>query len=203
MLQVSDRLQQQLSFIIEIDRLKQVFRQTLLIDRSRRENDAEHSWHLAIMAVLLAEYATEPVDLQRVLQMVLIHDLVEIDAGDTFCYDTVAVQDQAEREQKAADRVFGLLPPDQATHLRQVWDEFEHRQTPEARFAAALDRLQPMLHNYYTEGGTWQKAGVTADRVRQRASAIAPGAPQLGDLAETLIQSAIASGILKPETVQC
>lgn len=154
--QVAKRLTQQISFILEIDQLKQIYRQNLILDGSRRENDAEHSWHLAMMAVVLQEYASEPVDLSRVLQMVLLHDIVEIDAGDTFCYDVQAGLDKHEREQKAAKRIFGLLPSDQGEELKNLWLEFEAGESPEARFAAVLDRLQPFLNNYHTEGGTWR-----------------------------------------------
>src|SRR5262249_50705513 len=150
---MSDRLARQIAFIIEIDKAKQVLRQTLLMDGSRLENDAEHSWHLAVMALLLAEYAGEAVDLLRVLKMVLIHDLVEIDAGDTFVYDVEALATRREREERAADRIFGLLPADVEEEFRALWEEFEAQATPEARFAAALDRLQPLLHNYHTGGG--------------------------------------------------
>lgn len=190
------RLQQQINFIIEIDKLKQVLRQTSLINQSRKENDAEHSWHLAIMAILLSEYAAEDIDLLQVLRMVLIHDLVEIDAGDTFCYDQAALADQAQREQRAANRIFGLLPADQAAELRAVWEEFEARKSPEARFAAALDRLQPLLHNYYTQGGTWRQFGVTLDQVMVRTRAIAAGSSILGEFANSLIQDALAQGFL-------
>lgn len=190
------RLQQQINFIIEIDKLKQVLRQTSLINQSRKENDAEHSWHLAIMAILLSEYAAEDIDLLQVLRMVLIHDLVEIDAGDTFCYDQAALADQAQREQRAANRIFGLLPADQAAELRAVWEEFEARKSPEARFAAALDRLQPLLHNYYTQGGTWRQFGVTLGQVMVRTRAIAAGSSILGEFANSLIQDALAQGFL-------
>ncbi|MBD1825479.1 HD domain-containing protein [Cyanobacteria bacterium FACHB-DQ100] len=185
------RLQAQIQFIVEIDKLKHVLRQTLLMDKSRRENDAEHSWHLAMMAIVLAEYADPQVDLLRVLKMVLIHDLVEIDAGDTFCYDTIALQDQAEREEKAADRLFGMLPENLGEELRSLWEEFEARETLDAQFAAALDRLQPLLHNYYTEGGTWRKAGVTVEKVRKRMAPVAIGSPVLGEFVENLIQDAV------------
>jgi putative hydrolase of HD superfamily len=191
-----DRLQQQLQFIVEIDALKHVLRQTLLMNQSRRENDAEHSWHLAMMAIVLSEYAAPEVDILRVLKMVLIHDLVEIDAGDTFCYDTQAVQDQADREQKAADRLFGLLPPDLSAELRSLWEEFEAKQTPDSCFATALDRLQPVLHNYHTQGGTWKQAGVTVDQVRNRVAPIAKGSPLLAEFVEHLIQDSVAQGFL-------
>lgn len=190
------RLQAQIQFIVEIDKLKHVLRQTLLMDKSRRENDAEHSWHLAMMAIVLAEYADPQVDLLRVLKMVLIHDLVEIDAGDTFCYDAIALQDQADREEKAADRLFGMLPENLGRELRSLWKEFEAKETLDAQFAAALDRLQPLLHNYYTEGGTWKKAGVTVEKVRKRMAPVAIGSPVLGELVESLIQDAIRQGFI-------
>lgn len=193
------RLHQQLQFIVEIDKLKHVLRQTLLIDKSRRENDAEHSWHLAMMAMLLSEYAEAEVNLVRVLKMVLIHDLVEIDAGDTFCYDEQAIQTQADREKAAADRIFGLLPADQTSQLRSLWEEFEAKHSADARFATALDRLQPILHNYHTQGGTWKKAGVTIAKVRQRIAPIALGSPRLGEFAEALIQDALDQGFLAKE----
>lgn len=192
----NERLQQQINFILEIDKLKQVLRQTSLIDQSRKENDAEHSWHLAVMAILLSEYAAKEVDIVRVLKMVLVHDLVEIDAGDTFCYDSEAVKDQAEREQRAASRIFGLLPTDQAAELRTVWEEFEARKTPEACFAAALDRLQPLLHNYHTQGGTWKQSGVSLDKVMARTRPIALGSSSLGEFADSLIQAALEQGFL-------
>jgi putative hydrolases of HD superfamily len=192
----TSRLQQQLQFIVEIDQLKHVLRQTLLIDQSRRENDAEHSWHLGMMAIVLAEYASPDVNVLRVLKMVLIHDLVEIDAGDTFCYDAQGLTDQAEREQRAADRLFGLLPVDLGNQLRSLWEEFDAKESPDAQFAAALDRLQPVLHNYLTQGGTWKKAGVTVDQVRHRIAPIAKGSPILGEFAEALIQDAIQQGFL-------
>lgn len=191
-----DRLHQQLQFIVEIDQLKHVLRQTLLMNGSRRENDAEHSWHLGMMAIVLAEYAPDGVDLSKVLKMVLIHDLVEIDAGDTFCYDVAGLQDKAEREQQAANRLFGLLPIDLAQELRLLWEEFEAGQTPEAQFANALDRLQPILHNYHTQGGTWKKAGVTIEQVQKRIAPIAKGSPVLGEFATALIQDALTQGFL-------
>jgi putative hydrolase of HD superfamily len=194
----AERLADQVRFILEIDRLKCVFRQTVLLDRSRRENDAEHSWHLALMAVVLAEHAREPVDVGRVVRMVLVHDLVEIDAGDTFCYDEEGARDKAEREERAAERVFGLLPADQAGEFRALWDEFEAMETPEAKFAAALDRFQPLLHNAYTRGMAWRKHWVTADQVTARNAHIADGAPALWDLAQRLIRDAVAQGHLAP-----
>ncbi len=195
----AQRLARQIGFILEIDKLKRIVRQTYLIDRGRRENDAEHSWHLAVMAVLLNEYATEPVDVLTVVKMVLIHDIVEIDAGDTFCYDEAAHADKAEREQAAADRLFALLPDDQGVELRALWEEFEARRTPEARFAAALDRLQPLLHNYHTQGLAWREHGVTVDRVLARNHHMAEGATALWDYAERFIRDAVERGYLAPE----
>ena len=160
-----DRLTQQLRFLLELDRLKSVFRQSRLIRTDRMENSAEHSWHLAMLAVVLAEYAAEDIDLVRVVKMALIHDIVEIDAGDTYIYDEQARQEQARIEQKAAERIFGLLPTQQATELRTLWEEFEAKQTPEARFAGALDRLQPLLLNYHTEGQMWRHHGISSEQV--------------------------------------
>ncbi|MBE9010828.1 HD domain-containing protein [Pseudanabaenaceae cyanobacterium LEGE 13415] len=194
------RLQAQIQFIVEIDKLKHVFRQTLLMDKSRRENDAEHSWHLAMMAIVLSEYADPQVNLLRVLKMVLIHDLVEIDAGDTFCYDAIAIQDQSDREQKAADRLFGMLPENLEKELRSLWEEFEAKQSIDSQFAAALDRLQPLLHNYYTEGGTWRMANVTEAQVRKRMAPVSIGSLVLGEFVDSLIEDAIRQGfILKSE----
>jgi len=194
---VWQRLQRQLGFIVEIDKLKQVLRQTPLMDGSRRETDAEHSWHIALMAVLLAEHAASPdLDLLKVVKMLLLHDLVEIDAGDTFCYDSGAVTSQDEREALAADRVFGLLPADQAAEFRALWEEFEARQTPEAAYAAALDRLQPLLHNYQAGGGTWLLPGVTAEKMRARKAPIEAGSPILFEFVQGLLRDAAARGIL-------
>ncbi|MGH8000627.1 MAG: HD domain-containing protein [Brasilonema sp.] len=191
------RLTQQIQFIIEIDKLKQILRQTLLTDSSRQENSAEHSWHLAIMAVVLAEYAPDGVDLLRVIKMLLIHDLVEIDAGDTLCYDALLNESKQEREAQAALRLFGLLPADQASELRFLWEEFEARETPTAKFAAALDRIQPLLHNQQTQGGTWRIHGITRDQVMKRVAPVETGAPELWLFVQQLIEDCIAAGYLK------
>jgi putative hydrolase of HD superfamily len=194
---VQNRLTQQIQFIIEIDKLKGILRQTLLIDESRRENSAEHSWHLAMMAILLAEYApSEDIDVLRVIKMLLIHDLVEIDAGDTFCYDVQANQNKAAREVEAATRLFGLLPEEQGVELRSLWEEFEAQQTTEARFAAALDRLQPLIHNQQTRGGTWRIHGITREQVLRRMHPVKDGAPDLWPFVEQVIEDAIAAGYL-------
>ncbi|WP_244085306.1 HD domain-containing protein [Desulforhabdus sp. TSK] len=192
-----ERLEKQVQFVIEIDKLKQVVRQTLLTDASRLENSAEHSWHIAAMAILLHEYAAErDIDVFRVVKMLLIHDLVEIDAGDTYCYDIEGHADKAQREQAAADRIFNILPADQAVELRALWDEFERGQTPESRFAAALDRLQPLIHNYTTGGKMWQHHGVKKDLVVARNRHMELGAPTLWKYAAKLIDDAVAGNML-------
>ncbi len=194
---MDDRLERQIDFIREIDRLKSVQRQTWLLDTSRKENSAEHSWHIAVMAMVLGEYAPGGgVDVSRVIQMLLLHDIVEVDAGDTFCYDETAVSGQHEREQAAAHRLFGLLPEDIGTRFRDLWDEFEARQTPEACLANALDRLQPILNNYHTGGKSWQDNGISRDRVVARNRVMADGAPALWRYIEKLLDRAVAEGIL-------
>lgn len=194
----STRLQQQLAFVREVDGLKHVLRRTWLLDGSRLENDAEHSWHLALMAFLLPEYAAEEIDVLRVMKMVVIHDLVEIDAGDTYAYDSTGRVAQAERERRAADRLFALLPADQGRQVRALWEEFEARETAEARYAAALDCFQPMMHNYFTEGRAWLQHGITADQVMARCRPIADGAPGLWQYAQQLIADAVTRGYLAP-----
>ena len=192
-----ERLAQQIRFIIEVDCLKEIFRQTVLINSRRPENDAEHSWHLCLIVITLAEHANWPqLNVLRVLQMLILHDLVEIDAGDTFAYDTLAMAGQHDREAVAADRIFGLLPADQAREFRALWDEFEARQTPEAKFAAAVDRFQPMLLNCRTEGAAWRKHGITRDRVIARNSYIAEGSAALWDYAARMIEQTVADGNL-------
>lgn len=193
-----DRLQQQIQFILEIDKLKSVLRRSYLLNPERRENSAEHSWHVAVMAVLLAEYVSEPVDLPRVLKMLLVHDMVEIDAGDTFAYDPAGARDQAERERRAAERLFKLLPPDQAGELRGLWDEFEAHVTLEAKFARAVDHLMPLLHNYYTQGKSWQEHGVSSAQVLSYNADIEDGSAKLWELAQSLITDAVARGYLAP-----
>lgn len=195
-------LAQQIKFIVEIDKLKQVLRQTLLTDESRQENSAEHSWHLALMAIVLAEYAPDSdVDVLHVIKMLLIHDLVEIDAGDTFCYDVQGNQNKAVREAQAATRLFGLLPEEQGAELRVLWEEFEAQETAAARFAAALDRLQPLLHNQQTRGGTWRIHGITHDQVLRRVHPIEAGAPTLWPFVQQVLEECIAAGYLEPKIV--
>ncbi len=191
------RLQAQIDFILEADRLKQVLRQSVLTDRSRRENDAEHSWHLALMAIVLAEYGPAGCDLGRVLQMLVVHDLVEIDAGDSFIYDEAAQASKAEREQAAARRIFAMLPEGQGARLAALWEEFEARESPEARFAAAMDRLEPLLLNFQTGGATWRPNGIRrAQVVARNRPSLTEGAPDLWAFAEHLIDEAVARGYL-------
>jgi len=192
-----DRLSRQIRFILEIDQLKTVHRRTVLTDRSRRENSAEHSWHIALMAVLLSEYSKEDgIDLFRVVKMLLVHDIVEIDAGDTFVYDPDGQRDKEKREHAAAERLFGLLPPDQRREFHELWREFEARESPEAQFAAALDRLQPMLHNLTTEGTSWREHGVRRHQVLDFNRTMGEGAPTLWELARRLVDEAVDKGHL-------
>ena len=190
-------LDSQLQFLLEADRLKGVLRQSRIIDGSRRENSAEHSWHLGLMSLVLGEYAPAGTDLSRVTAMVLVHDLVEIDAGDLFVYAGAQAQaDQEEAERAAAGRLFGLLPGSQAAGFRALWDEFEERRTPEAKFARALDRLQPMLANYQLGGGTWTQHGVTAGQVLAKVALIEDGSAALGRFARELISASVSRGFL-------
>jgi len=190
-------LDSQLRFLLEADRLKGVLRQSQIIDGSRRENSAEHSWHLALMSLVLGEYAPAGTDLGRVTAMTVVHDLVEIDAGDLFVYAGEQAQArQEEAERAAADRLFALLPAGQAASFRALWDEFEERRTPEAKFARALDRLQPMLANYQLGGGTWAQHGVTADQVLTKVALIEDGSAALGAFARELVSAAVSQGFL-------
>lgn len=196
---------QQIEFIVECDRLKEIFRQTILTQSRRRENDAEHSWHLCLCVIVLAEHANAPaLDVLRVLKMVIVHDLVEIDAGDTFAYDTAGMAHQHEREAIAADRIFGLLPGEQAREFRALWDEFEAKETPEAKFATAVDRFQPMLLNVRTQGGAWKQHGITHDRVVARNQHVAAGSVELWNYADHMLQGAVAAGHLPlaPQTAK-
>ncbi|HHW45500.1 MAG TPA: HD domain-containing protein [Clostridiales bacterium] len=193
-----ERLEKQIKFIIEADRLKNIQRQTLLIDKSRRETVPEHSWHIALMAMVLKEYAGEDVDIDRVIKMLLVHDLVEIYAGDTFAYDEVGNAGKKEREQIAADRLFGMVDKDQAEEFRSLWEEFDKMQTPDALFAASLDRLQPFLNNCMTEGHTWGLGNVTSGMVYNRLEVIKKGIPELWEFVENLIKDCVQKQYLKP-----
>ena len=193
----AERLDRQIAFLMEADKLKTVLRRNRVVsDPQRRENDAEHMYHFALLAMVLAEYSNAPVNLLRVLQMVLIHDVVEIDAGDTFVYDTAAQAGKREREERAADRIFGLLPSDQTAEFRALWEEFEAEETAEAKFAAALDRMQPVLCNYYSEGGAWKEYHVTAPQVFTRNGKIERGSGELWSYVRGLLDDAITKGFL-------
>lgn len=192
-----ERLQQQLRFVLELDKLKNVYRQTLVLHEDRQENDAEHSFHLALMADILAEYANEPVDVLHVMKMVLIHDAVEVDAGDTYAYDAQGNATKRERELRAADRIFNLLPEEQAAEYRALWDEFEARETADAKFANTLDRLQPLLLNYEKGGISWKRRGIRAEQVKTRNQGVTEeGSAVLGKLVYEVIEAARQEGLL-------
>ncbi len=195
---MEERLERQLKFILEIDKEKNIFRQTHLSGHGRNENDAEHAWHMAIMAYLLREYANEPVDIGRVILMCLIHDVVEIDAGDTYAYDAEALATQKARENAAEERIYALLPPDQGAELRAIFDEFEENKTPEARFAHAMDNLQPLLLNDSNGGGDWREHQVTAEQVYGRQRKTREGSQRLFELVDDLIRRNIRRGNIRP-----
>lgn len=195
---ILDRLKQQLNFIYEIDKLKTVFRKANLIsDPDRFENTAEHSWHLAMYVLILSEYANQEINLLHTLKLVLFHDLVEIDAGDTFGYDEAGHQNKLERESKAASRLFGLLPEDQREEYHQLWLEYEAAQTPEAAFALAVDRLQPVLHNYLTGGKSWKKHGVTLSQVEKRMIPVKSASLEFSHLIDFVLKESQNMGLLK------
>lgn len=189
----------QIQFIREIDKIKYVFRKTKLINSDRPENDAEHSWHLAMMAIVLAEYANEPVDVLKVVKMVLIHDIVEIDSGDIFMYDTVKNHDNFDEEFAAAKRIFGILPQKQAEEMINLWVEFEEMKTPESKFARAVDRLEPLLQNVSNNGGTWREFDVKYQQVMDKKGFIRQGSEEIWKFAEKLINESVEKGILKKE----
>ena len=194
----NERLSKQIDFLIEIDAMKNVLRQTLLADGSRRENDAEHSWHFAVMAMILQEYAYSPdVDISRVLKMALVHDLIEVYAGDTFCYDDAGNSTKEAREREAADKLFGKLPAEQGAEIRALWEEFDAMETPDAIYAASIDRIQPLINNYLTQGHTWKKGNVTSDKVYKRMEPIRTGMPQVWEVVEFMITDSIRRGFLK------
>jgi len=190
------RLDAQLAFLLEIDKLKLVVRRNELADASRRENTAEHSWHLVMFALTLAEHGSPRLDVARVVRLCAIHDLVEIDAGDTFFWDEKGYQDKELRERAAAKRLFGMLPPPQAAEFEALWEEFEAAQTPEAVFANAVDRLAPVLLNAHSGGRSWRENGVTAEKIRSKMEIIARASPRLGRVLENLIETAQAKGYL-------
>lgn len=193
-----DRLQQQMDFILEIDKEKNILRQTHLSGHGRRENDAEHAWHMAIMAYLLREHANEDVDILKVILMCLIHDVVEIDAGDAYAYDPAALASQKEREDRAKERIYSLLPPDQKAELTALFEEFEANQTPEAHFAHAMDNFQPLLLNHSNNGGDWREHGVSAAKVYGRHSKTRLGSERLYEVTDQLLRENIKKGNIKP-----
>ena len=194
---MDERLKKQLEFILEIDKEKNIFRQTHLSGHGRNENDAEHAWHMAIMAYLLQEYSNEKIDVARVMLMCLIHDVVEIDAGDTYAYDAEGLKTQKVREDAAKERLYSLLPEDQKEALIAIFDEFEERKTPEARFARALDNLQPLLLNNSNDGGDWKNHEVTAKQVYGRQSRTREGSEKLFEVTDQILKENIAKGNLR------
>lgn len=192
-----ERLEQQLKFIVEIDKVKNIFRQTYLADGRRKENDAEHSWHIALMAYLLQEYAEEPVDVPKVMLMVLIHDLVEIDAGDTYAYDSEGAKTKRERAVKAAERIFGILPEDQGAYLRELWDEFEEYETADAKYAHLLDNFQPLLLNDASDGKSWKEHTVQKDQIYKRNEKIPETSAEVWKKMQDIIQKHIDLGHVK------
>ena len=194
-----ERLKKQIGFISEIDKIKSIFRQTYVTDLSRQENDAEHSWHLALMAMILKEYANEEVDILHVMKLVLIHDMVEIDAGDTYAYDPEANKSKRERELKAADRIFNLLPEDQAKEVRALWDEYEASETKEAKFALSLDILHPILMNDIGKGLAWVDHDVTENQARDRVARVKAGSETLFELCSQIVTENVAEGNILPK----
>lgn len=191
------KLKQQIEFVEELDKLKSIIRRTRLLDNSRYENDAEHSWHIAMMAIVLAEHANDAnIDILKVIKMLLIHDIPEIDAGDAFLYDENSREANRKNEQQAAARIFGLLPEDTAREFLELWEEFEKKETPEARFAGALDRLEPLLQNYKTCGYAWKKHGITRSQVMKMNAGIERGSEILWELAKRLIDESVEKGYL-------
>lgn len=199
--QEKSRIDRQFDFIREIDKEKFITRQTFLSDAKRRENDAEHAWHMSIMTLLLSEYANEEIDVLRVISMLLIHDLVEIDAGDTYAYDEEGKKTQRARELKAADRIYGILPEDQGKKLRALWDEFEEAKTPESKFAHVMDNIQPAMLNDYTNGKDWIAKGVRLSQVLERNAHTAEGSRKLWDYAyANFIEPNVKDGKIKDDT---
>ncbi|WP_339706125.1 HD domain-containing protein [Algoriphagus aquimarinus] len=194
-----DNLLQQVAFIKEIDKLKYIQRKTRLLNSDRQENDAEHSWHLAMMTIVLAEHSDKPIDVLKVVKMVLIHDIVEIDAGDTFIYDSTKNHTNTEEELLAAKRIFGLLPTAQAEEFIAVWEEFEAGETDEAKFAKAMDRFEPLLQNTSNNGGTWAEFDVPYQKVYDKKKAINQGSTSIWNYAENLINESVEKGILRKE----
>lgn len=195
---MDERLKKQLDFMLELDKMKNLYRQTYVLHEDRKENDAEHSWHLAVLAFLFAEYSEKPVDVLHVMKMVLLHDVVEIDAGDTYCYDTEGYKTKADREEKAAQRIFGLLPDDQRQEFYSLWREFEDCETDDAKFAAFLDRIQPIMLNYTKDGIAWKEHNVRKQQVIDRNSPYFPTSEKLAEVVKSVIEDATEKGWLLP-----
>ena len=193
-----EKLQKQIKFALIIDEMKNIFRRNLIIDGSRRENDAEHSWNLAMLAMLFEEYSTEKVNIERVLKIALVHDLIEVYAGDTFAYDVKGNEDKLQREIESANKLFGILDPEQGAEIRALWDEFEAKETAESKYANAIDRIQPLINNYMTNGHTWKEGDVHAPQILKRMDIIRTTTPALWPIVEGIISTSIESGILKP-----
>lgn len=197
---MTSRFKKQMDFLIEIDKVKNILRMTSIADGTRRENDAEHSWSLAVMAILFAEYMPQDLDLLKVIKMVLIHDLVEIYAGDTFAFDEAGMEDKEEREQLSADKIFGILESDQGLEYRTLWEEFEACETQEAQYAAMLDRLQPLIMNYINEGGTWAQHGITVEQVYKRNQiTLEKGPKEFIDFINQVVEECVEKGYIKSE----
>ena len=194
-----ERFQKQLDFILEADKEKNILRQTHLSGHGRRENDAEHAWHMAIMIYLLKEYANEEIDVAKAMMMALIHDIVEIDAGDTYAYDTAGLETQKDREEKAAERIFGILPEDQKAELKGLFEEFEAYETPEAKFARAMDNFQPLLLNDSNDGGDWKEHGVCRSQIMGRHKKTRLGSEEIGQYSEELIMENVKQGNIRDE----
>ncbi|MBU5427495.1 HD domain-containing protein [Tissierella pigra] len=194
---ISKRLMKDIEFIVELDKMKSILRQTSLINEDRREDDAQHSWHISIMAMVLGEYSNEKIDICKVIKMLLTHDLVEIYAGDTFCYDKKGNEDKKEREIKAAEKIFGILEEDKGKQFRELWDEFEEGETAEALFAASMDRLQPMLNNYNNDGGTWRKFNVSKEDIYKRIEPVKKSSDQLWEFVESMIEDGARKGLIQ------
>jgi len=194
---ISERLKNQVEFLIEIDKLKHIFRKTKLFNKSRFENDAEHAWHLAVMALVLSEYANESVDVSKIIKMVLIHDIVEIDAGDIIVYDTQMRKLAEEKEKVAAEKIFGILPEDQKAEFIDLWREFEKRETPEAKFAAAIDRFEPILQNYLTDYFAWKVHDVTIGMLYDKNKHIEDGSKEIWNVVESIFSEVKSKGVIK------
>lgn len=194
-----DRLERQLSFLLELDKQKEIIRQTYLADGSRKETDAEHAWHIAVMCMILSEYANEPIDVARTVMMLLLHDVIEIDAGDTYAYDESGNATKKEREQKGAERIYGLLPEDQREYFRSLWDEFEAMETPEAKFANAMDKIQPVLLTDHAGGKSWTEHGVRREQILKRNERTHEGSELLWDYIRNIIEKNTEGGFIRGE----